>query len=163
MQILVQGQNLNIPTEKLQVIVTTGKPADITSFRIYADGKTKVDDDCIFFNKLKNNDNTISCNIQNNETLTTFTLDLPNIINEASKVAFGLTSNFSNLKELEFIKIEVKQGNATLILCEVDLNNRNELSLILCEIYRHSSDEGAWKFRFISQGLAGGLEHLVEF
>ncbi len=160
MQILTQGQNTNLPTEKIQVVVTTGKASDISSFRVYADGKTKVDDDFIFYGQVKNLDNTISCDVQNNETSTTFELDLPKIISEASKITFGATSEFSNLAELDFIKIEVRQGFMTLVQCEVDLNNRSELSLILCEVYRHN---GAWKFRFISQGFAGGLKPLVEF
>ncbi len=160
MQVLTQGQNTNLPTEKIQVIVTTGKASDISSFRVYADGKTKVDDDFIFYGQVKNLDNTITCDVQNNETSTTFELDLPKIISEASKITFGATSEFSNLAELDFIKIEVRQGFMTLVQCEVDLNNRSELALILGEVYRHN---GAWKFRFISQGFNGGLQALAEF
>ncbi len=142
------------------VVVATGKASDISSFRVYADGKTKVDDDFIFYGQVKNLDNTITCNVQNNETSTTFELDLPKIISEASKITFGATSEFSNLAELDFIKIEVRQGFMTLVQCEVDLNNRSELALILGEVYRHN---GAWKFRFISQGFNGGLQALAEF
>ncbi len=160
MQTLTQGQNTNIPSEKIQVVVTTGKSADISSFRVYADGKTKVDDDFIFYGQVKNLDNTISCDVQNNETQTTFTLDLPRIKSEATKITFGATSNFPKLSELGFVKIEVKHGFMTIIQCEVDLNNRSELALILGEVYKHN---GAWKFRFISQGFDGGLKPLAEF
>ncbi len=160
MQTLVQGQNSPIPLDTLQVSISTGKSADVVSFRTYENGKTKEDDDFIFYGQRSNLDNTVTCDIQDGETKTIFSIDLPRMKSDVSKIAFCITSNFPKLDELQFIKIEISQTTNLLLDCNVNLTNKDELALILGEIYKHN---GAWKFRFVAQGFNGGLKPLAEF
>ena len=57
------------------------------------------------------------------------------------------------------ISLQVLCGGNTLIQCEVNTQGRTEKALILGELYRR---QGAWKFRFVSQGFDGGLKPLSE-
>lgn len=157
-QHLVAGQNCSLPQEILQVVVTTAQPADVSSFRLYAGGKTRQDEDFIFYGQLVNEDQTIRYNPQNN--VAAFEIDLPHMRQDAEKIAFTVTSDDSDITTLKHINLEIFQAGSSILACEVNMVDRKEAALILGEMYKR---DNAWKFRFVDQGFNGGLKPLAQF
>lgn len=157
-QALVAGQNCPIPQDVLQVVVSTGASADVSTFRLYSDGKTRQDDDFIFYGQNTNADTTIA--FAQSANVTTFTVDLQRMKADAEKIAFCVTTDAASITALQYINLEIFQAGTSLLTCTIDLQSRAELALILGEIYKRN---GAWKFRCVAQGFNGGLKPLAEF
>lgn len=154
---LTPGGNASLPTTVLSVSVNTGQKADISSFRLYADGKTKDDPDFIFYGQKSNDDNTV--NLVNEGLQTVFNVDLLRLKADVQRIAFTATVDEGTIVNLGTVSISVAQGADVLVKADVPMDGRTEAALILGEIYRRNSE---WKFRFISQGFNGGLAPLAE-
>ena len=154
---LTPGGNAPLPTAVLSVSVNTGQKADVSSFRLYADGKTKNDPDFIFYGQKSNDDNTV--NLVSEGLRTVFNVDLLRLKVDVQRIAFTATVDTGTIANLGSVSISVAQGANVLVTADVPMNGRTEAALILGEVYRRNNE---WKFRFISQGFNGGLAPLAE-
>ncbi|MFT6914108.1 MAG: tellurite resistance protein TerA [Motiliproteus sp.] len=154
---LTPGGNISLPTDLLSVTVSAGKAADVASFRLYEDGKTRSDLDFVFYAQKNNDDNSICLTSSGLSTL--FEVDLLRLKDDVKKIAFTITADIGNLRSLAPVCIEVAQGSEVLVQADVVMSDRNEAALILGELYRRNDE---WKFRFVSQGFNGGLKPLAE-
>ena len=157
-QRLIAGQNCSVPQDVLHVVVSAQAAADVSSFRLYADGKTRQDEDFIFYGQVANEDKTV-CYSSTGKT-TTFVVDLQRMRNDAEKIAFSITADSSTGTSPGLVHVEMLQAGTSLLSCEVDMASRAEAALILGELYKRND---AWKFRFVEQGFNGGLKPLAEF
>lgn len=157
-QTLVPGQNCPVPTSPLTVTVRAGAAADFSAFRLFADGKTRRDEDFVFYGQKRNDDGTIS--LTHDACSGTFSVDPARLAPEVEKVAFAVTSDFPTIARLSSLTLEVARGADCLLRCVVETARHDEAALILGELYRRN---GQWKFRFVAQGFRGGLRPLAEF
>lgn len=154
---LTLGGNVPLPTAVLSVSVNAGQKADVSSFRLYVDGKTKGDSDFIFYGQKSNDDNTV--NLVSEGLQTVFNVDLLRLKADVQRIAFTATVDTGTIANLGSVSISVAQGANVLVNADVPMNGRTEAALILGELYRRNNE---WKFRFISQGFNGGLAPLAE-
>lgn len=157
-QTLVPGQNCPVPTSPLTVTVRAGAAADFSAFRLFADGKTRRDEDFVFYGQKRNDDGTIS--LTHDACSGTFSVDPARLAPDVEKVAFAVTSDFPTIARLSSLTLEVARGADCLLRCVVETARHDEAALILGELYRRN---GQWKFRFVAQGFRGGLRPLAEF
>lgn len=155
-QTLVAGQNCPIPQAKISVRIKSGAPADFSTFRLYANGKTRKDADFVFYGQKNNDDGTVA--LAQEAQSATFSVDLPKLAPDVEKIAFAVTSDFPTIASLKSLSLEISEPDLA-IACPVDLTGRDEAALILGELYKRN---GQWKFRFIAQGFKGGLKPLAE-
>lgn len=156
-QQLVAGQNCVVPAGELSVVVRAGAAADFSAFRLFADGRTRKDEDFIFYGQKINDDRTIE--LAHDAVSGTFRVDATRLHADVTRVVFAVTSDFPTVAGLKRIELEVLQGNSSVLTCCVDTAARDEAALILGELYRRN---GQWKFRFVAQGFRGGLRPLAE-
>ena len=156
-QNLVPGQNCAVPAGPLSVVVKAGAAADFSAFRLFADGKTRKDEDFVFYGQKTNDDKTIELALD--AASGTFRVDTARLHADVARIAFAVTSDFPTVAGLKSLTLEIFQGNASLLTCRVDTAGHDEAALILGELYRRN---GQWKFRFVAQGFRGGLKPLAE-
>nr|USN27006.1 TerD family protein [synthetic construct] len=154
---LTPGANAPLPTATISVSVKTGKSADISSFRLYGDGKTKSDPDFVFYGQKNNDDNTVSLTSEGLNTV--FNVDLTRLKPDVQRIAFTATVDAGTIASLGTAGISVTQGSTLLVNADVPMTGRSEAALILGELYRRNNE---WKFRFVCQGFNGGLAPLAE-
>lgn len=156
-QKLIVGSNTALPTAKISLHIISQNPIDCVVYRLDATQKVRGDGDMIFYGQTQSDDGNIV--FRGNETKGIFDIDLPAQPKEIEKIAVAFASD-KTLATLGDMKIEVHQGEEVLATCEVSATDRTEKAVILAECYRR---QGAWKFRFISQGFNGGLQPLSEY
>ncbi|WP_017445412.1 TerD family protein [Gayadomonas joobiniege] len=154
---LIPGANAALTATDIVVKVATGGAADVSSFRLYDGGKTRIDEDFIFYGQKINDDRTVEF-LQNGNT-TEFAVKLNLLNKDVQKIAFSATVDSGTVAALGFIKVSVNAGSETLISADVPVDNRSEKALILGELYLRN---GQWKYRNVSQGFDGGLQPLAE-
>ncbi|WP_312631339.1 TerD family protein [Pantoea piersonii] len=155
---LTPGGNAPVPNQSLVVRISSGTPVDVSSFRLYDNGKVRGDLDMVFYGQRENDDKTICLSSSGNETM--FTVSLPQLRQDVQKIAFTATCDAGkNVSQTERLAIQVEANGTAILRSHVDLAGRTEAALILGELYRRN---GEWKFRFVSQGFNGGLKPLAE-
>ena len=157
-QTLVPGQNCPVPASLLSVSIRAGAAADFSAFRLFAGGKTRRDEDFVFYGQKRNDDGTIS--LSHDACSGVFSVDLARLAPDVEKVALAVTSDFPTVARLSSLTLEAAQGAECLLRCSVEVARHDEAALILGEFYRRN---GQWKFRFVAQGFRGGLKPLAEF
>ncbi|WP_300786219.1 TerD family protein [uncultured Desulfovibrio sp.] len=157
-QTLVPGQNCPVPASLLSVTIRAGAAADFSAFRLFAGGKTRRDEDFVFYGQKRNDDGTIS--LSHDACSGVFSVDLARLAPDVEKVALAVTSDFPTVARLSSLTLEAAQGAECLLRCSVEVVRHDEAALILGEFYRRN---GQWKFRFVAQGFRGGLKPLAEF
>ena len=156
-QQIIAGQNCIVPGGELVLIVRAEAAADFSAFRLFADGKTRKDEDFIFDGQKVNDDRTIE--LAHDVTSGTFRIDTTRLYGDVAKIVFAVTSDFPTVAGLKKIEMELLQGGSRVLSCYVDTAGRDEAALILGELYRRNNE---WKFRFVAQGFRGGLRPLAE-
>jgi len=156
---LSAGGNTPVPATRLQIRVSTGKSADVSAFRLYANGKVQGDSDMVFYGQTRTDDGTISMTTEGQAAV--FDINLPGLNAAVQKVAFTVTCEAAGqtVSALAPLSIQVVENGTTLVTANVDAGGRSEAALIMGELYRRNQD---WKFRFVSQGFNGGLKPLAE-
>ncbi len=155
---LIAGGNTPVPTARLHIRVSTGKSADVTAFRLFADGKVRGDSDMVFYGQTRSDDGTIE--LTSDASATVFTVDLPSLDAAVQKVAFTVTCDAGQtVSSLAPLMIQVEQTGQVVAQAPVNTEGRREAAFILGELYRRNQD---WKFRFVAQGFNGGLKPLAE-
>lgn len=154
---LVPGQNCPVPDELLTIKIRAQAAADFSCFRLYANGKTRRDEDFVFYGQLHNEDSSIGLAAAGQEAK--FKVNLPRLGGEVEKIAFAVTSEFPSTASLKSLELEIEAAGSAIVRLKSDLAGRDEAALIIGELYRRS---GQWKFRFVDQGFRGGLKPLAE-
>lgn len=91
-QTLVPGQNCPVPASLLSVSIRAGAAADFSAFRLFAGGKTRRDEDFVFYGQKRNDDGTIS--LSHDACSGVFSVDLARLAPDVEKVALAVTSDF---------------------------------------------------------------------
>ncbi|MBD80329.1 MAG: tellurium resistance protein TerA [Crocinitomicaceae bacterium] len=155
---LSQGANAPLPTKDLDIVVHFGGKADVSSFRLFGNGKTRADSDFVFYNQTVNDDRTVELNDAEQQRKV-FKLRLGQLKPDVEKLAFSMTVDKGTISNLQHVDLMVMDGANQLISAKVPMQDRIEKALILCEVYKRN---GEWKIRFVSQGFNGGLEPLAK-
>ncbi|WP_347902882.1 TerD family protein [Pseudomonas purpurea] len=157
---LAPGANAPVATGQLTVTVSfsqlPGADIDVSAFVLNDAGKVRGDQDMCFYGQKSVNNGAV----QLTETAagrTVFTLDLSKIDAVVEKVALTATiyENKARFDSVSHLSLSVSGG----IEASIPTNGMQETALILGEFYRR---QGAWKFRCVAQGFAGGLEPLAK-
>lgn len=155
---LIPGGNCPVPSNLLTVRVITGVEADISAYRLMANGQVANDSDMIFYGQPTCSEGAIK--LLSEGVNTHFSVDLLALNSSIEKIAFACTSSPNQtISSLGKISIHLEQQGEIIVSCDVDMTNREEAALILGELYRRNNE---WKFRFVSQGFKGGLKPLAE-
>lgn len=155
---LIAGGNGPVPETTLIIRVKSAIAADVSAFRLDANGKTQSDDDFIFYGQKQSNDRSVLLLTEGDNS--SFSVNLSALPASVQKVAFTITPEAGhNIQTLRTLGISVEVNGKPHLTCPVDLVGRNEAALILGELYRRNTE---WKFRFVAQGFNGGLQPLAE-
>ncbi|MET1080358.1 MAG: TerD family protein [Pseudomonas sp.] len=163
---LTPGANAAVPSGTLSVSVrfaptqVAGADIDVSAFLLTATGKVRGDQDMIFYGQKASADGSV----QLTDTApgqVSFSLALERLDPSIDKVALTATiyENRATFATLNSLSLVVGQTGGTLLEAPIPTQGMAETALILGEFYRR---QGAWKFRSIAQGFAGGLQPLAE-
>ena len=164
---LVAGANCPVPREKLHVEVllspaqVSGSEVDISAFVLTATGKVRGDDDMVFYGQPRPGNGSVAF-VGNSAGRAEFAVDLPNVLAGTEKIAFTATihENRTNFGAFTSLQVIVKNAAGQAVLqATLPAKGMVESALILGELYLR---QGAWKFRAVGQGFAGGLKPLAE-
>ena len=143
---------------------------DAVAFLVNEAGKVRSDADFIFFNNLKSSEGAVEHTGDNrtgegdgdDETIK---VDLTKVPSDVSKVVFcaviydgqSRNQNFGQVSNA-YIRVVNSQGESEIARYDLSEDGSTETAMIFGELYRHG---GAWKFRAVGQGFAGGLGPLA--
>lgn len=154
---IVPGGNAPVAADAVVVKIELGGAADVSSFRLHEDGKTRIDEDFIFYGQKQNDDGTVA--LQQSGNTSDFYVKLASLKPAVQKIAFTATVDSGTVSSLQSIQVSVMAAGSTLVTATVPVSGRQEKALILGELYLRN---GSWKYRNISQGFNGGLQPLAE-
>lgn len=159
MTTLVPGGNAPVAPGNLRVEVSyspiPGADIDVSAFALAATGKVRGDNDMCFYGQ----SNILGGSVQMVDSAAgraAFTVDLSRLDTAIEKVALTATiyENKASFSRVSTLAVTVTGG----IEAQIPTAGMNETALILGEFYRR---QGAWKFRCVAQGFAGGLAPLA--
>ena len=159
MTTLLPGGNAPVATDQLRVDISytpiPGADLDISAFGLTSAGKVRGDGDMCFYGQTS----VLSGAVQLTATSAgraEFAVDLARLDSAVEKVALTATiyENKATFDRVSTLAVAVTGG----IEAQIQTRGMNETALILGEFYRR---QGAWKFRCVAQGFAGGLEPLA--
>ncbi|MGV8842942.1 MAG: TerD family protein [Pseudomonas sp.] len=163
---LTPGANAAVPNEALSVTIAfspanvAGADIDVSAFMLTADGKVRGDQDMIFYGQKTSADGSLAISDTAPGQLT-FSLDLQRVDPAIEKIALTATiyENRATFAALTSLGLTISQAGSALLDAPIATQGMAQTALILGEFYRR---QGAWKFRCIAQGFAGGLQPLAE-
>ena len=161
---LTPGANAPVPGDALRVVVDwAGGPAgevDVAAFLLGADGRVSGDADMVFYGQPGDGPVRFSRPGRDSAAFDVLATRLPGTV---QRVAFSATLHEAEARGIDLgavagLRIRVSSGGAELASFAVPRVENRETALVLGELYRR---EGAWKFRAVGQGFAGGLAPLA--
>ena len=160
MSTLTPGANTSVSTGVQTVTITytpvAGADLDVSAFLLTDTGKVRGDNDMCFFGQQSVNNGAVKL-VESAAGRTVFSLNLEAIDQAVEKVALTATiyENKAKFAALPVLNVSVSGG----IEAPIPTQGMQETALILGEFYRR---QGAWKFRCVAQGFAGGLAPLAQ-
>lgn len=160
MTTLVPGGNAPVATGQLRVDISytpiPGADIDISAFALTSSGKVRGDGDMCFYGQTSVLGGAVQMT-DNSAGRAVFALDLSGLDPAVEKVALTATiyENKAAFDRVSTLAMAVSGG----IEAQIPTKGMNETALILGEFYLR---QGAWKFRCVGQGFAGGLEPLAK-
>ncbi|RMP36671.1 Stress protein, partial [Pseudomonas syringae pv. antirrhini] len=157
---LVPGANAPVAAGPLTVEIIYSPLADadidVSAFLLTSSGKVRGDQDMCFYGQKSVNGGAV----QQTEALAgraVFSLDTSRLDPVIEKVALTATiyENKASFGSVSRLALNITGG----IEADIPTNGMKETALILGEFYLR---QGAWKFRCVAQGFAGGLEPLAK-
>lgn len=142
---------------------------DASAFMLNASGKTRGENDFIFYNQKKspcesvthNGDNRTGAGDGDDESLL---INLPKVPTDVDKIVFTVTIHDAEGRRQNFgqvggayIRVVNQNGNQELVRFDLAEDAATETAMVFAELYRNG---GEWKFRAVGQGYAGGLKAL---
>ncbi|MFT5781305.1 MAG: tellurite resistance protein TerA [Pseudomonas sp.] len=164
MTVLTPGANTSIPDGALTVTVSyspvAGADLDVSAFQLLASGKVRGDTDMCFYGQKSVGNGALQMT-EVSAGRAVFKLDPNGIEATVEKIALTATIDENKAKFAAFsgLQLNVAGGAGTPIEAPIATQGMQETALILGEFYRR---QGAWKFRLVAQGFAGGLAPLAE-
>ncbi|MFS0827118.1 TerD family protein [Pseudomonas phoenicis] len=156
---LTPGANAAVDTalSRVEVVYSTipGADIDVSAFALAASGKVRSDDDMCFYGQPSVSSGAIQL-VESNPGRTVFSIDLARLDAAIEKVALTATihENKAAFARVSSLGVRLSGG----VDAQIPTAGMNETALILGEFYRR---QGAWKFRCVGQGFAGGLAPLA--
>ncbi|MCQ4319028.1 TerD family protein [Stutzerimonas stutzeri] len=160
MTTLTPGANAPVATGPVSVTVNyspvAGADIDVSAFLLSGTGKVRSDADMCFFGQKTVGNGGVQLT-EASAGRAVFTLDLSRIEAAIEKVALTATiyENKASFAAVANLSVSVTGG----VEATIPTSGMQETALILGEFYRR---QGAWKFRCVAQGFAGGLEPLAK-
>lgn len=160
MTALTPGANAPVAAGPLRVDINyspiPGADIDVSAFALVNTGKVRGDGDMCFYGQTS----ILGGAVQLSATSAgraEFTLDLSRLDSAVEKVALTATihENKASFDRVSTLSLAVTGG----IEAQIPTRGMSETALILGEFYLR---QGAWKFRCVAQGFAGGLEPLAK-
>lgn len=157
---LVPGANAPVATGPLTVEVSyspvAGADMDVSAFLLTASGKVRGDHDMCFFGQKSVNSGAVQL-AETSAGRAVFNLDPSRLDAAIEKVALTATiyENKASFDSVSRLALTITGGTEAVI----STSGMKETALILGEFYLR---QGAWKFRCVAQGFAGGLEPLAK-
>ena len=160
MSTLTPGANTSVSAGAQTVTITyspvAGADLDVSAFLLTDSGKVRGDNDMCFFGQQSVNNGAVKL-VESAAGRTVFSLNLDAIDPTIEKVALTATIYENKAKFAAFPVLNVSVSGG--IEAPIPTQGMQETALILGEFYRR---QGAWKFRCVAQGFAGGLAPLAE-
>lgn len=160
MSTLTPGANTSVSTGVQTVTITytpvAGADLDVSAFLLTDTGKVRGDNDMCFFGQQSVNNGAVKL-VESAAGRTVFSLNLEAIDQAVEKVALTATIYENKVKFAAFPVLNVSVSGG--IEAPIPTQGMQETALILGEFYRR---QGAWKFRCVAQGFAGGLAPLAQ-
>lgn len=160
MTTLVPGGNAPVATGQLRVDISytpaPGADIDISAFALTTSGKVRGDGDMCFYGQTSILGGAVQLTA-NSAGRAEFTVDLSRVDPAVEKVALTATiyENKATFDRVSTLSLALTGG----IEAQIPTHGMNETALILGEFYLR---QGAWKFRCVAQGFAGGLGPLAK-
>ena len=160
MSTLTPGANTAVTTGTLSVTISyspvPGADLDVSAFLLNESGKVRGDNDMCFFGQQSVNNGAVKL-AESAPGRSVFSLNLDAIDAAIDKVALTATiyENKARFDAFPQLNVSVSGG----IEAPIPTVGMQETALILGEFYRR---QGAWKFRCVAQGFAGGLAPLAQ-
>jgi tellurite resistance protein TerA len=157
---LIPGGNAPVVTGELRVDIEysplAGADIDISAFALNSAGKVRGDGDMCFYGQTSVLGGALRL-ADASSGRAAFTLDLSRFDPVIEKVALTATihENKAAFDRVSQLTLTVTGG----IEARIPTSGMKETALILGEFYLR---QGAWKFRCVAQGFAGGLEPLAK-
>lgn len=159
---LTRGANAPVPTAELTVEVTwqavAGMDVDASALLLTPNGKVRNDSDFVFYNQPASPEGSVRHSGAlpgGGDRLVVNAADVPESIDRIAFVASihdGATKGQA-FAQLRGLNIAVTSGGSPVASYPIS-GLSTETGLIFGELYRR---QGAWKFRAVGQGYAGGL------
>lgn len=160
MSTLTPGANTSVSVGAQTVTITyspvAGADLDVSAFLLTDSGKVRGDNDMCFFGQQSVNNGAVKL-VESAAGRTVFSMNLDAIDPAIEKVALTATIYENKAKFAAFPVLNVSVSGG--IEAPIPTQGMQETALILGEFYRR---QGAWKFRCVAQGFAGGLAPLAE-
>ena len=160
MSTLTPGANTSVSAGVQTVTITytpvAGVDLDVSAFLLTDTGKVRGDNDMCFFGQQSVNNGAVKL-VESAAGRTVFSLNLEAIDQAVEKVALTATIYENKAKFAAFPVLNVSVSGG--IEAPIPTQGMQETALILGEFYRR---QGAWKFRCVAQGFAGGLAPLAQ-
>lgn len=160
MSTLTPGANTSVSAGVQTVTITytpvAGADLDVSAFLLTDTGKVRGDNDMCFFGQQSVNNGAVKL-VESAAGRTVFSLNLEAIDQAVEKVALTATIYENKAKFAAFPVLNVSVSGG--IEAPIPTQGMQETALILGEFYRR---QGAWKFRCVAQGFAGGLAPLAQ-
>ena len=160
MSTLTPGANTSVSAGVQTVTITytpvAGADLDVSAFLLTDTGKVRGDHDMCFFGQQSVNNGAVKL-VESAAGRTVFSLNLEAIDQAVEKVALTATIYENKAKFAAFPVLNVSVSGG--IEAPIPTQGMQETALILGEFYRR---QGAWKFRCVAQGFAGGLAPLAQ-
>ncbi len=142
---------------------------DAAAFMLKEDGKVRSDSDFIFYNNLKDDQESV---IHLGDNLTgagegddeQVKIELAKVPAEVQKIAFTVTiheaasrnQNFGQVSNA-FIRVFNEENSEELVRYDLSEDFSIETAVVVGELYRHGAE---WKFAAVGSGFEGGLAAL---
>ncbi|MFD2641339.1 TerD family protein [Pseudomonas japonica] len=159
MTMLAPGGNAAVASATLRVDIRysplAGVDLDVSAFALTTAGKVRRDGDMCFYGQPSVLGGAVQL-MTSTPGQATFSVDLECIDLAVEKIALTATlhENKASFDRVATLGLALSGG----IEVQIPTRGMNETALILGEFYRR---QGAWKFRCVGQGFAGGLEPLA--
>ena len=140
---------------------------DASAFLLGANGKVRSEADFIFYNQLKSADGSVEHTGDNRTGAgdgddEVVKVDLTRVPADVDKIVFVVTIHEADARKQNFgqvggsfIRVVNEKSSAEVVRYDLAEDASTETAMVFAELYRNA---GAWKFRAIGQGYAGGLK-----
>ena len=163
---LSKGANAPVPTTALRVELGwrsgPGVPDADASALLLVGGKVRSDADFVFYNQPAHSSGAVRHEGKRDaagRVTDTLHVDLARVEPEIETVVLAASADGGTFGQVPGLYIEVRDAALGTVVARFDSTGATvETAFVLGEFYRR---QGAWKFRAVGQGYAGGLEGLA--